>query len=240
MRFYRNLPTIKAMTFDLDDTLYDNHPVIERVEQQAAHWLYSKHPISQQWDKARWHAFKIELLDAHPELKHDVTKWREQQIVQGLVHLGYDVPQAQQVANELIQLVLHWRSDFDVPHETHQVLKVLSQSMPLVAMTNGNVNVEAIGLAPYFSLVLKAGPDGRAKPHADMFDKAAQYLGCERSQILHVGDHVITDVAGAKRHGFSVCWFNDTDQTARVTARLTTLPDIEICDLRSLLSLTVR
>jgi putative hydrolase of the HAD superfamily len=28
------------MTFDLDDTLYDNFPVIIRVEQQAAQWLY--------------------------------------------------------------------------------------------------------------------------------------------------------------------------------------------------------
>lgn len=32
MHFYRQLPVIEAMTFDLDDTLYDNRPVIRRVE----------------------------------------------------------------------------------------------------------------------------------------------------------------------------------------------------------------
>lgn len=31
MHFYRPLAPIKAMTFDLDDTLYDNHPVIEKL-----------------------------------------------------------------------------------------------------------------------------------------------------------------------------------------------------------------
>ena len=35
MHFYRQLPVIEAMTFDLDDTLYDNRPVIRRVEAQV-------------------------------------------------------------------------------------------------------------------------------------------------------------------------------------------------------------
>lgn len=35
MRFYRPLGHISALTFDLDDTLYDNRPVILRTEQEA-------------------------------------------------------------------------------------------------------------------------------------------------------------------------------------------------------------
>ncbi|MGF1751672.1 5-amino-6-(5-phospho-D-ribitylamino)uracil phosphatase YigB [Vibrio cionasavignyae] len=237
MHFYRSVPTIKAMTFDLDDTLYDNHPVIRKVEEQASQWLYSQHPISQRWDKTQWQAFKFQLLKQSPELKHDVTQWRQQQVLQGLMHLGYDRQNAQSAADELIQRVLLWRSDFDVPHETHQVLQRLSQAMPLVAITNGNVNVQAIGLTRYFSLVLKAGPDGRAKPYEDMFAKAAAHLNVERQHILHVGDHAITDVLGAKRHGFSACWFNDQSRSARATPRLKILPDIEINQLTSLLSL---
>ena len=33
MQFYRSFRSPKALTFDLDDTLYDNHPVILRAEQ---------------------------------------------------------------------------------------------------------------------------------------------------------------------------------------------------------------
>ena len=35
MRFYRPLGRISALTFDLDDTLYDNRPVILRTEREA-------------------------------------------------------------------------------------------------------------------------------------------------------------------------------------------------------------
>lgn len=239
MRFYRSLDTIKAMTFDLDDTLYDNWPIIRKVEQKAALWLQQAHPISQQWDRAQWQAFKFKLLEQSPMLKHDVTEWRFQQIKHGLKHLGYDVPKATEAAQTLINHVLHWRSDFDVPHETHQVLSQLCHRIPLVAITNGNVDVDKIGLGGYFSLVLKAGPDGRAKPYADMFDKAAEFLALPRQQILHVGDHVVTDVAGAKRNGFLACWFNDQGMTPRDAQRMKQLPDIEISHIQQLLELTL-
>ena len=33
MEFFRRLSGIRAISFDLDDTLYDNRPVIEHAEQ---------------------------------------------------------------------------------------------------------------------------------------------------------------------------------------------------------------
>ena len=35
MKFYRPLGPIKAITFDLDDTLYDNHPVIRKTTAES-------------------------------------------------------------------------------------------------------------------------------------------------------------------------------------------------------------
>lgn len=35
LHFYRPLNAIGAFTFDLDDTLYDNHPVIMRTERES-------------------------------------------------------------------------------------------------------------------------------------------------------------------------------------------------------------
>ncbi len=35
MRFYRPVGQISALTFDLDDTLYDNRPVISRTERES-------------------------------------------------------------------------------------------------------------------------------------------------------------------------------------------------------------
>ena len=44
MRFYRPLGQISALTFDLDDTLYDNRPVILRTEQESLAFVQNYHP----------------------------------------------------------------------------------------------------------------------------------------------------------------------------------------------------
>lgn len=44
MHFYRPLQRPAALTFDLDDTLYDNHPVIVRSEQAALDFYAAASP----------------------------------------------------------------------------------------------------------------------------------------------------------------------------------------------------
>ena len=44
MKFYRRLNPLKAMSFDLDDTLYNNHPFIVEAEKQLFHFVFSRWP----------------------------------------------------------------------------------------------------------------------------------------------------------------------------------------------------
>lgn len=237
MQIYRRINTIKALSFDLDDTLYDNHPVIRKVESEMATWLHTHHPISANYSLQQWKDIKFHLADANPELKHDVTAWRQQQIEQGLKQLGYDDHKAKLAAENGIKHALWLRNQVDVPLETHQTLQALSKVFPLVAITNGNVNVSKIGLDRYFQLVLKAGPNGRAKPYSDMFNTTAQFLNLPPSQILHVGDHPISDIRGAITSGFASCWINMRSRTVIRERQMCRLPDIEIQDIRDLLKL---
>lgn len=237
MHFYRHLSPIQAMTFDLDDTLYDNRPVIRNVEQQVALWLHTHHPVTETQSLSWWNNLKLQLVKDDPWLMNDVSLWRYEQIRQGLLHLGYKQHQAQQAATEAMQEVHRLRNLVDVPPESHAVLSRLAAEMPLVAITNGNVDPEKIGLAGYFQLVLKAGPDGYAKPHSDMFHRAQQFVNLPAQAILHVGDHPVKDVMGAKQHGFQACWFNDRGVTLRATKKVKLLPDIEINHIGQLLNL---
>lgn len=235
MQFYRHLGPIKAMTFDLDDTLYDNRPIIRQVEAHMVAWLHKYHPISAIKPLSWWYHIKREVAQEDTWLPNDVTLWRYKQIERGLTLLGYEPKQAEQAANDAINQVLHLRSNFSVPQPAHDVLQKLSERLPLVAITNGNVDVAKIGLEPYFSAVLKAGPDGYAKPHSELFDKAAQHLNVPKESILHVGDHLVTDVLGAKNSGFSACWFNDEDKDIFSQVKAKVLPDVEVQCLKELL-----
>lgn len=235
MQFYRHLGPIKAMTFDLDDTLYDNRPIIRQVEAQMVAWLHKYHPISAIKPLSWWYHLKRELAQEDAWLPNDVTLWRFKQIERGLSLLGYEPEQATQAASDAIEEVLRLRSDFSVPPQAHSVLAELAQHMPLVAITNGNVDVARIGLADYFSLTLKAGPDGYAKPHPQLFHKAAQHLKLPTESILHVGDHLVTDVLGAKNSGFSACWFNGEAHDLLRQRKAKVLPDVEVKCLSDLL-----
>lgn len=237
MHFYRSPRPIKAMTFDLDDTLYDNWPVIARVEKEAAKWLHQTHPISASWTWEQWQQVKQFVAKQNPALKHDVTLWRHTQITQGLMQLGYSDDKAQKAASEAMVQVLKLRNQVDVPAESLSVLAELSEKIPLIAITNGNVDPHKIGLGEYFQLILKAGPDGRAKPYPDMFVQAQQYLNVDADEILHVGDHLITDVQGAKQNGFQACWFNDGKLNLFQQPKARVLPDMEIQNISELLEI---
>jgi putative hydrolase of the HAD superfamily len=237
MKFYRRIAPIKAMTFDLDDTLYDNYPVIVRMERELLSWLQQTHPAVAHMEKLDWLNVKRRVLLQDPDLKSDVTLCRLVQLKQGFLEVGYDDKQAQSAAEEGLQVALDWRSRFEVPQQSLDVLTQLGEKIPLVAITNGNVDLDKVGLTAYFQSVLKAGPDGLAKPAGDMFVKAQQILGLPAENILHVGDHIVTDVHGAKLAGFAACWFNDVNKNVVQYPRARTLPDMEIHNLQPLLTL---
>ncbi|OLQ93681.1 2-haloalkanoic acid dehalogenase [Vibrio ponticus] len=237
MKYYRQLKPIKAMSFDLDDTLYDNRPVIARLTREANAWFFHHHPIAATRDEAWWLKLKLDLAKQDNWLYSDLTLWRHRTTTTGLTELGYSAAQAEQAADDLLQVVTELRSDFVVPKTTHQVMAQLAEKYPLVAITNGNVDVERIGLADYFSLILQAGRNGHAKPHGDMFRQTQQFLTLDSESILHVGDHLKTDVFGAKQNGFQACWYNDQGTCLREAKHTRVLPDVEIHQLDSLLLL---
>ncbi|MBX4308818.1 HAD-IA family hydrolase, partial [Mycobacterium tuberculosis] len=71
---------------------------------------------------------------------------------------------------------------------------------------------------------LRAGPEGRSKPCADMYHLAAERLNVPLGQILHVGDDLTTDVAGAIRCGMQACWIKPQGADLMHTADSRLLP----------------
>ena len=77
-----------AISFDLDDTLYDNGPAIARAEQWMLDHLRSEYLATAMLDKPRWLALKRQLLLDHPTLSYDVSLTRQRGIREALVKGG--------------------------------------------------------------------------------------------------------------------------------------------------------
>ncbi|MDA7947832.1 MAG: HAD family hydrolase [Hyphomicrobiaceae bacterium] len=66
------------------------------------------------------------------------------------------------------------------------------------------------GLKQYFSAFAFSDEVGRSKPHSSMFDTAADALGVERHEIIHVGDRDQNDVKGPHAIGARAVLFTAT------------------------------
>ena len=73
------------------------------------------------------------------------------------------------------------------------------------------------GLAAPFSGFAFSDEVGHSKPHRSMFDSAAQQLGVEIGEMLHVGDRDHNDVKGPQQLGMKAILFTasrDVDKGA--------------------------
>ncbi|PCK30079.1 HAD-IA family hydrolase [Pseudoalteromonas piscicida] len=208
MRFNKSIANIKAISFDLDDTLYDNRPIIiAAVEAMNAH--LSTIPEWQAKGGSYWLECRNAVLKQNSKLAEDVTRWRQVALEWGFSTLGFNTARSKQEAQRAYQAFADARSNITVSDAVIKLLAQLRQQYHIIAITNGNVEVEKFNLRDSFDLVLRAGIDGRAKPHPELYHLACQHFDITPSQLLHVGDSLDTDVQGAHRAGCASVWLRN-------------------------------
>ncbi len=242
MKFNRRLTKIKAISFDLDDTLYSNRPVMQAIEKKMIAYfaglailkssMFAQHKVL---DSLFWNHFRHQATLKQPDLAQDVVQVRLVTYGLGFLSLGLTEHVAKQQAQAALDYFIQLRSDFLVPEQSTKLLANLSQKYPLVAISNGNVDTKALGISQYFQFVYHAGwqDDGsllKQKPASDMFNLACQQLAIKPSQLLHVGDCGRADIQGALLAGCQAAWLSCYD----VGKPITVLPHIEVTTVNQL------
>lgn len=240
MKFYRRLTHIKALSFDLDDTLYANRPVMIAAEEKMLQY-FSSHCAEKLLGKNQgillnrhyWNSYRSKAIEQTPSLADDVVAHRLESYYLGAFALGYPSAQARIIAQKAMDYFAYVRSDFVVPESAHQLLKLLSQHYPLVAISNGNVDTKAIGIDHYFKYVFHATSGIKQKPHEQMFKLACHKLAILPQYLLHVGDCGSADIKGAIAAGCQVAWLSCYD----LGKPLSVLPQLELSDITKLADL---
>ena len=104
-------------------------------------------------------------------------------------------------------------------------------------MTPGKVIrrvLDNYGLLQHFHCTIFSDEAGFPKPHPHMFCRAIAALDEQTGAIVHVGDLLRTDIAGAKAVGMKTVWFNRNNKPREV---VNVAPDYAIRDLSELLPL---
>lgn len=200
---------IQLLTFDLDNTLWETEPVVAAAEQTLLDWLDRHAPhFTQQLNQQARRALRRDVLAADPELRHRVTALRIAVLEHGLRQAGYGIEEARELALAGFEVFLEARHALAFFPHCEPLLEELARHYQLATISNGNADVRRLGLDKYFSVIVSADEVGLSKPDPAPFLAALERAGVEPQEALHIGDHPVDDIAGARAVGLHTLWFN--------------------------------
>lgn len=200
---------IRLLTFDLDNTLWETESVVAAAERTLMGW-YAEHApqFAERLDSEARKALRHEVLANDPLLRHRVTDFRLAVMKLGLTRAGYAEQQVEELTQEGFEVFLQARHALTLFPHAQALLEQLSARYTLATISNGNADVRRLGLAKYFSVIVSADEVGISKPDPAPFVAALERAGVEPAHALHIGDHPLDDIQGARASGLHTLWFN--------------------------------
>ncbi|MDP2033228.1 MAG: HAD family hydrolase [Polaromonas sp.] len=226
-----DLTIIKAITLDLDDTLWPVWPAIERAEAALDAWLGRYAPMTAAMfaNPTARHDIREQILRTRPELKHNLSAIRREAIRLAL----YRSKENPLLADDAFEVFFAARHEVTLFDDALLALEFLSSRYPVVALSNGNADVARVGLGKYFRAAISAQQFGVGKPDPRIFHAAAGAVDVPAHNVLHVGDDATLDVLGALNAGMQTAWVNRSDHlwTHDASPHETVTSLTELCDL---------
>ncbi len=201
-----DISKIRAITLDLDDTLWPIWPAIERAEKALSTWLHAHAPVTAAMfasPQARL-TLREQVVRARPDLGHDMSALRREVIRQGLRESNEDT----RLAEDAFEVFFDHRMKVDLYADALPSLEFLAQRFPVVALSNGNADVGRVGIGAHFHASISAHEFGVGKPDPRIFHAAASAAGVQAHEVLHVGDDAALDVMGGLNAGMQTVWVN--------------------------------
>lgn len=203
--------TVRCITFDLDDTLWDCSSVIHHAEAKLYAWFEHHYPvIAERYTMEELLPHRITFLADYRHHSHNLTHQRKL----WLAALATEFELDKALVEPAFMTYWHARNEVTLYHGVTQALASLSSCYTLGAITNGNADVHKIGIGEFFDFVVRSEEVGCSKPDPEIFRVAAARSGFELSELLHVGDDLRSDVGGAVGAGAYAVWVGDRSQLA--------------------------
>jgi len=196
---------IRAIIFDLDNTLWDVRPVIVRAEQAMHDFLARHYPrVTARHDLRSMRDVRARMAIDHPAMRHDFTWLR----LEALRLHAREADYPGTMAGQAFAAFYHARNDVSLYDDVRPALAALAQDYRLFALSNGNADLSLCGIDQYFEMGLAAREAGMLKPDPRIFRILLERVGLGAHEVVHVGDDAEADVEGARAAGVQPVWLN--------------------------------
>ncbi|HLU63435.1 MAG TPA: HAD family hydrolase [Protaetiibacter sp.] len=205
---------IRAVLFDLDDTLFAHRESVEAgiLAHRTALGgvLATAEPAS---EFARWNALEEEHYHRYLAGEIDYLEQRRARARAFVAPYGIELDD-EAALRWFADYTDHYRTGWTLYGDVHACLEALAPRA-LGIITNGDLDFQtakivATGLDALIPLdhVVASGEVGVAKPDAEIFRLAAQQLDTSPGNACYVGDRLHTDAIGASRAGLLGVWID--------------------------------
>jgi 2-haloalkanoic acid dehalogenase type II len=220
---------VRAITIDLDDTLWPIWPTIARAEAVLQAWLDERAPATAALgrDKDTLREVRNQMATLRPDMAHDMSALRRESIRLLLNRAGEDPA----LAEPAFEAFFAERHRVELYEDALPALVKLASHFPVVALSNGNADVHRAGLGVHFHAALSAQGFGVGKPDVRIFHAGAEAAGVAPHQVLHVGDDAHLDGVGALDAGMQFAWVRRDNQSWTHGPKQ---PHLTVSDLRQL------
>jgi HAD superfamily hydrolase (TIGR02253 family) len=192
---------IKAVIFDLDNTLFDFMKMKKEATRVAARAMIKAGLIANRAELTK------KLFDHYLDYGIDSSDAFQKYLLSTYKKIDYRILAA------AINAYLREKALHLIPYpgvaETLKSLK--KQGLKLAIVSDGHrlkvwMRLSAAGLDRYFDTVVTYDDTGKKKPAREPFLKALSLLRVKPSECLMVGDWPERDIVGAKACGITTCW----------------------------------
>jgi putative hydrolase of the HAD superfamily len=203
---------IRAVLFDLDNTLFD-HPTSARTGVDA----FLRHLGTEHSDELTRSWFEIEQVNYDRFLTKELSfhEQRRERLRDFLPQTGLAVPKTDTQLDDLFAVYLRkyeeaWTA---FPDAAPALLGLRAAGIPVGVVTNGNHDqqtskINRIGLEPLIDRIFSSELTSHAKPAPEAFAEPCKSMQLSPAQTLYVGDNYRVDIEGARNAGLQAIHLN--------------------------------
>lgn len=223
---------IKAIIFDIDDTIFDR----EIAQNKVISLIYKKNKNI--FKGIKFKEIKIAFLqsgniaDKKYKTDNNIEHFRKGRAKIFLDLLNID--------NQYIELIKNTYLEYYPKMKAEKInivnlFKKIAKSFKIGIISNGfsdvqYVKLETLKIKKYCDCIILSGELGIEKPNKEIFLKACDILNIKPYEAIYFGDSYESDVIGAKKAGLKVIWLNEKRKEYNYKIK----PDWEIVNLNSI------
>ena len=181
-------------------------PTIKFAEETLYQWLAQNFPrITDRHSSEDMISIRKQFVLQDERFAIDMSLMRYEFLKQLSLEAGYD---SEEVAEGGFEVFYEARQQVSFYDDVLPCLQRLQSRFRLGAISNGNANVEKVGLGHLIEHSVSASESKVAKPNKLIFHDLVERFGVPANRVLYVGDHPEFDVIGPQDAGLQAIWIN--------------------------------